>query len=503
MRYFLVLYLGTGGIKTVLFTEEGKEVTYALQEYPLYQPHNGWSEQEPEDWYNAAITTIKKVMDTSGVPKEEVLGIGIAGQMMGAVLLDDRGEPLRRAILWNDQRTEEATKEMSRRVNPKRMLKVTCNPPREGLTAAKIFWVEQNEPEIYSKVRHILLPKDYVRFRLTGEFATEVSDASATQLLDVPKRCWSDEMMDGVGVKPYMLGKVYESYEVTGTLKPDVANYVGLSEKTVIVGGAGDNAAASVGTGVVSEGRAMTTIGTSGVVFAYTNRPAIDPKGRVYTFCTAVPDSWHMMGLVNSAGLSLKWYRNNYYPDDEDYLQIDKDAEASAIGSNRLIYLPYLMGEVTPHLDVNCRGAFIGLSAIHQKKDLTRAIMEGVTFALNESMDIYRELGVEPTFMRMCGGGSKSPLWRQMMADIYNVPVVLPAGVSENSAALGAAILAMVGTETYSSVPEACDKIVSLRNEVYDPIPENVEKYAKVGELYREMYPALKEQFKKLVQLKL
>jgi xylulokinase len=503
LRYFLGLDLGTGGIKSVLFDENGKEIYSAGQEYPLYQPHNGWAEQEPEDWFNAAIVTIRRIVNESGVPSENIVGLGFAGQMMGAVLLNGSGEPLRRAILWNDQRTGEATKIMAERVGAERMLKVTCNPPREGLTAAKIFWVELNEPEVFAQTQHILLPKDYLRYRLTGEFATEVSDASATQLLDTPKRCWSDEMMAGLNIKPSMLPKVYESYEVTGTILPEVAKATGLSEKVKVVGGAGDNAAASVGTGVVAAGRAMTTIGTSGVVFAFTNRPNIDPKGRVYTFCTAVPDAWHMMGLVNSAGLSLKWWRNGFFPDDEDYLEIDKAIASSPIGANKLIYNPYLMGEASPYWDVNARGSFVGLSAIQKKEDITRAVMEGITYALKESVDIYRDIGVEPKVMRMCGGGSKAPVWRQMMADIFNMPVALPAGVSENSAALGAAILAMTGTGVYPDVKTACDKIVTLRDEMYDPDPEANAKYEKIAAIFRQIYPANKPIYDALAELEI
>lgn len=501
MNYLLGLDLGTGGIKAVLFDENGKEVVQTTQEYPLYQPHNGWSEQDPEDWFQAMVNTVRFVVEKSGVAKEEILGIGMAGQMMGAVLLDEKGTPLRRAILWNDQRTEESTKEIGRLVGEDKMLEITCNPPRAGLTAAKIEWVKMFEPEVFAKCAHILLPKDYLRYRLTGEFATEVSDGSAMQLMDVPGRCWSDYILDALEIKRSMLGKIYESCEVTGTVTKDIASLLGLSEKTVVVGGAGDNAAASVGTGVVAAGRAMTTIGTSGVVFAYSDKPAIDPKGRVYTFCTAVPGAWHMMGLVNSAGLSLKWFRNNFYPGDEEYEQINVDAAATPIGANRLVYLPYLMGEMTPHLDTTCRGAFIGLSNIHTVKDMTRAVMEGVTFGLNESMTIYNEIGVNPSVMRMCGGGSKSPLWRQMLADIYGVPVVLPDTVSENSAALGAALLASVGTGIYPSVKDACDKVIKLRAEQYTPNPADVERYKEVYKVYRMMYPGLKDAYKSLAAL--
>ncbi len=492
MRYFFGLDLGTGGIKAVLFDEFGKEIASDVKEYPLYQPYNGWSEQDPEDWFNYSVVAIKNVMEKSGVAKEDVLGIGFSGQMMGLTLLDKNCKPLRRAILWNDQRTGEATEAMAKKIGADRFLAVTCNPPREGLTAAKLYWVEMNEPEVFAQVEHILLPKDYLRFRLTGDFAAEMSDASATQFLDTPKRCWSEEMMDGLNIKPSMLGKLYESCEVTGTLLPEVAEAVGLLPGTVVVGGAGDNAAASVGTGVVAEGRAFTTVGTSGVVFAYTDKPTMDPTGGVYTFCTAVPNAWHMMGLVNSAGFSVKWWRNTFLPDDEDYLEIDKLVDSSPIGANKLIYLPYLMGEASPYWDVNARGGFFGLSSIHTKADMTRAVMEGVTYGLNDSMKKYRDFGVDIKTMRMCGGGSKAPIWRQMMADIYGIPVQIPAGSSENAAALGAAILAMVGAGVYKTVPEACDKLVKLRDEMVMPVPENVQEYAKYNGVYRKIYSAIK-----------
>ncbi|MDO5147149.1 MAG: FGGY-family carbohydrate kinase, partial [Eubacteriales bacterium] len=362
-------------------------------------------------------------------------------------------------------------------------------------------WVKDNQPMLYSEVAHILLPKDYLRYRFTGEYATEVSDASATQILDVPNRRWSDEIMDAMDLSESMLGKVYESQEITGYLLPEVAEAMGLTTKVAVVGGASDNAAAGVGTGIVAPGRAMTTIGTSGTVFAFSEKPVIDQNQSVYTFCMPVPNAWHFMGSVNSCGASLKWWRNNFYPDDLEYEQINKDAVASNIGANRLIYLPYLNGEQSPHFNLTCRGSFVGLAAIHTKADMTRAVMEGATYALRDIMSGIQATGIRPENVRMCGGGSKSPFWRQLLADIYNLPVCLPDMNSENSAALGAAILAAVGCGSYGSVVEACDSIIKMRDEVYTPDPEFAEFYDKVYKEFDALYPKLKDNFKSILEL--
>jgi xylulokinase len=302
-------------------------------------------------------------------------------------------------------------------------------------------------------------------------------------------------------IKESMLGKVYESPDVTGTLTKDIANLLGLSEKTVVVGGAGDNAAGAVGTGVVATGRAMTTIGTSGTVFAYADGPMMDAKARVYTFCMAVPGAWHFMGSVNSAGNSLKWYRNLFYSDDTEYEQINKDAIASAPGANNLIYMPYLTGEQSPHFDLKCRAGFVGLSATHTKADITRSVMEGITYALRDVLTAIRESGIEPDVMRMCGGGSKSPFWRQLMADIYDMRVVLPDMNSENAAALGAGILASVGTGMYPTVQDACDKIIKMRQESYEPDPAVREKYDTTYAAFDKLYPQLKDNFAEILDL--
>ncbi|MBQ9157381.1 MAG: xylulokinase [Eubacterium sp.] len=501
MNYYLGLDLGTGSIKTVLFDVNGKEIATHFIEYPLYQPHNGWSEQEPEDWYQAAVETVRKVMTDSGVAAADVKGLGISGQMMGAVMLDAEGQTLRRAILWNDGRTSESCEHVRQIVGDDLFMKYSLTPARPGLTAAKIQWVKDNQPDIYKKVAHILLPKDYLRYRLTGVYATEVSDASATQLLDIPNRCWAKEILEKMELTEDMLGKVFESQEITGYILPEVAKAMGITTDCAVVGGASDNAAGGVGTGVVAPGRAMTTIGTSGTVFAYSEKPVLDINKSVYTFCMPVPGAWHFMGSVNSCGASLKWWRNNFYPDDTEYEEINKDAASSLPSANRLIYLPYLNGEQSPHFNLNCRGSFVGLAAIHTKADMTRAVLEGATYALKDILTGIRNCGVKPENVRMCGGGSKSPFWRQLMCDIYDLPVTLPDMNSENSAALGVAILAMVGTGAYDSVVEACDKIIKMREEVYQPDPEMVHIYEKVYQEFDALYPKLKENWKNILDL--
>lgn len=507
MRYLIGIDLGTSATKTVLFDEEGGIVASASQEYPMYQPQNGWAEQRPEDWRDAALTTITKVVKESGVDKEEIKGLGISGQMHGLVMLDEAGKVIRPSIIWCDQRTAKECEEITKKIGRERLIEITANPALTGFTASKILWVRNHEPENYAKCRHILLPKDYVRYILTGEFATEVSDASGMQLLDVPNRCWSDEVLEKLEIDKNLLAKVYESAEVTGTILPEIAEKTGLSVHTTVVGGAGDNAAAAVGTGIVREGRAFTTIGTSGVVFAHSDKVTIDKKGRVHTFCCAVPGAWHVMGVTQGAGLSLKWFRDNFCQDyinraklegKDAYDYINEDVAEIPVGSNRLIYLPYLMGERTPHLDPDCRGVFFGLSAIHTRKDMLRAVMEGVSYSLKDCNDILKEMGVEVDEMMACGGGGRSPIWRQMLADMYNCKV--KTVTAKEGPALGVAILAGVGTGIYESVQAACDKVLKIDKEC-TPIPEHTEKYAAYHKVYQELYPALKNQYKALQEI--
>ena len=504
MKYVLGIDLGTSGTKTVLFDREGRAQASALVEYPMYQPHNGWAEQDPQDWYQAAVSTIKQVLQKSGVDPRDVVSLGISGQMHGLVMLDEQGQVLRRSIIWCDQRTQKECDEIHERVGRERLIQITANPALTGFTLSKLLWVRNHEPEIYARCAHILLPKDYVRFMLTGDYATEVSDASGMQMLDVPNRCWSKELLQTLDIDESLLAKVYESPEVTGHISDEAAQLTGLSTATLVVGGAGDNAAAAVGTGVVEDGTAFTTIGTSGVVFAHTSQLAIDPKGRVHTFCCAVPGAWHVMGVTQGAGLSLKWFRDQFCGAEKNaanqmgvdpYDLLNKEAALSPIGANKLLYAPYLMGERTPHLDADCRGMFFGLSAMHTRRDLLRAVMEGVTYSLADCLGVLHEMGVDPAEMLACGGGGRSPLWRQMLADVFGCPVATT--VNTEGPALGVAILAGVGAGLYTSVPEACHAMIH-KNPAQNPIPEDQEKYRKFYDVYRQLYPANKQVFKAL-----
>ena len=507
MQYLLGMDLGTSGTKTVLFDRAGKALASATREYPLSQPHNGWAEQAPQDWWEAAVATLREVLDRSGVAPEAIAALGISGQMHGLVMLDEAGQVLRPCIIWADQRTGEECADITRLVGAKRLIEITANPALTGFTASKIMWVRKHEPEVFAKCRHILLPKDFLRYKLTGDFATEVSDASGMQLLDVPGRVWSAEVLGKLEIPEGWLAKVYESPEVTGHISRQAAELTGLSVKTLVVGGAGDNAAAAVGTGTVADGRAFTTIGTSGVVYAHSSQPAIDPKGRVHTFCCAVPGAWHVMGVLQSAGLSKRWIRDTCCEaevaeaekiNEDPYVLLDKLAMTSPVGANRLIYLPYLMGERTPHLDPDCRGTFFGLSAMHTKADLIRAVMEGVSYGLKDSLDILDGMGVRPDSMLLTGGGAKSSFWRQVLADVFDCPVQTIK--SSEGPALGVAILAGVGAGIYESVESACEKLVKPAD-VFEPNRQNAAVYARYHKLYQQLYPALKDSWQALAKL--
>ena len=507
MKYTIGIDIGTSGTKTVLFDSLGKKHSSCTVEYPLYQPQNGWAEQDPADWKNAVFASVADVVANSRVDPTDIVGIGLSGQMHGLVMLDADGNVLRNSIIWCDQRTAAECADIENLVGKKRLIEISANPALTGFTASKILWVKKNEPEVYARCRHILLPKDYIRYELCGVFATEVSDASGMQLLDVPHRCWSDELLTRLGIDGDLLGRVYESPDVTGHLTPEAAAKCGLPAGIPVVGGAGDNAAAAVGVGVVANGRAFTTIGTSGVVFAHTDNPAIDPGGRVHTFCCAVPGAWHLMGVTQAAGLSLHWLRDTVCTAEmaeaekagvDPYRIMDDEAAKSPIGANRLIYLPYLMGERTPHLDPDCRGTFVGLSAIHERGDLIRAVLEGVCYSLRDCLEILRGMGAAPVLMRVCGGGGKSPLWRQMLADVFGMPTMTLE--SDEGPALGVAILAMVGAGLYPDVVAACDKIVRAK-ETYQANIENSVKYTEFYKIYTNLYSHLKDDFAALSRL--
>ena len=507
MNYLIGIDIGTSATKTVLFDENGTVIASASREYPLYQPENGWAEQRPQDWREAAIDTIGRVIRQAGISGNEVRGVGLSGQMHGLVMLDEAGGVIRPSIIWCDQRSGAVTAEMLRRLPREKWMEITANPPLTGWTAAKILWVKNHEPEHYARCRHILLPKDYIRYVLTGQFATEVSDASGMQLLDVPGRSWSREVLNALEIDENLLGRVYESCEVTGKILPEIAAATGLSTDTVVVGGAGDNAAAAVGTGVIRDGMAFTTIGTSGVVFAHSSRMRLDPAGRVHTCCCAVPGAWHVMGVTQAAGLSLQWFRNQFCQDYLEeaarggldvYQRINEDAASVPAGSDRLIYLPYLMGERTPHLDPDCRGVFFGLSAIHTRAHMLRAVMEGVSYSLCDCNEILKEMGISVSHMMACGGGARSPLWRQMLSDLYGCPVETLK--QSEGPALGAAILAGVGSGLYESVESACGRILAEDSRI-EPVQEEMEVYKRYHKLYQKLYTSLKENYKELAEL--
>jgi xylulokinase len=497
MSFLLGIDLGTSATKTVLFDRELKIIASASSEYPLSQPQNGWAEQNPEDWWNAAVETIGAVLNKSGAGSDNITAIGISGQMHGLVMLDENGNVLRPSIIWCDQRTGEECVDITCRVGAERLVGITANPALTGFTASKIMWVKKHQPDIYSKCRHILLPKDYLRYKLTGDFATDVSDASGMQLLDVPGRCWSEEVLGKLDIDPALLARVYESPEVTGTVSGEAARITGLSVKTAVVGGAGDNAAAAVGMGVVENGKAFTTIGTSGVVFAHTDDITIDPLGRAHTFCCAVPGAWHVMGVTQAAGFSLKWARG-LLCGDLSYDDMTAMAAQSPIGARRLLYLPYLMGERTPHLDSGCRGVFFGLSGMHTKADILRSVLEGVSYSLRDCVEVLRGMGVETSGMLACGGGGTSEFWRQMLADLFGYPV--RTAVSSEGPALGAAILAGTGAGVYKSVTYACRELLRYK-EPQAPIDANSSEYEKFYRIYKSLYPALKESFGSLASV--
>ncbi|NLK87919.1 MAG: xylulokinase [Clostridiaceae bacterium] len=507
MAYLLGIDIGTSGTKTVLFDETGKTITSALEEYPLYQPHIGWAEQDPEDWWKASCDGIRKVLTKSGIDPADISGIGLSGQMHGMVLLDAENKVLRRSIIWCDQRTTAECAQITSLVGEKRLIEITANPALVGFTASKIMWVKNNEPAVFEKIKKILLPKDYVRFRLTGEFATEVSDASGMQLLDVPGRCWSGEVLSKLGIERDWLADVYESQVVSAKVNNEAASLTGLKPGTPVVGGGGDQAAGAVGNGIVKPGVVSSTIGTSGVVFAYLDKISIDPKGRVQTFCHAVPDTWHVMGVTQAAGFSLKWFRDNLCKEEmsvadlmdvDPYVLMDQEAEKVEAGSNGLIYLPYLIGERTPHLDADAKGVFFGLSTVHKKRDMIRSVMEGVVYSLKDCLGIISGMGVDVSEVRASGGGGKSKLWKQMQADIFGLPITTTN--SSEGPALGVALLAGVGTGVYKSVAEACDTAIKAKN-IQQPDEGNIGIYSKYYELYVKLYNSLKNDYKELSKI--
>ena len=494
---WLGIDIGTGGSRALLVDERGAVragFTAAHEDIIMHRPL--WAEQRPENWWDAAVAAIRGVLAKAGVPGSAVKGIGLSGQMHGLVILDADCRVIRPSLIWCDQRSQAQVDGINARVGREKVLEYTANPVLTGFTLPKLLWVRDNEPENFARVRKVLLPKDYIRFCLTGEFATEVSDASGTSLFDVVKRHWSYEMMDALELERSMLPACYESSEVSGRVTREAAAATGLVEGTPVVGGGGDQASSAVGNGIVEAGIVSCTLGTSGVVFAHMEKVAYDPAGRVHTFCHAVRDKWHVMGVTQGAGLSLQWFRNQLAAG-TDYDTLTAEAAEAPAGSQGLFWLPYLMGERTPHLDATARGGWMGLTARHRRADLIRAVIEGVSYSQRDCLDIIESLGVGVSSVRASGGGAQSPFWRQLLADILSKPVVTLE--TQEGSAYGAALLALVGTGTYNSVPEVCRAAIR-ETESVQPSP-NSEYYVKAHKVYCALYPALKPVYAQIAAL--
>ena len=477
------LDIGTSGARALAVSESGEVIAAAAQGYPLLTPRPGWTEQNPEDWWQASRKVLAEVVEAV---KGKVAGIGLTGQMHGAVFLDADDRVIRPALLWNDQRTAAQCAEITDRVGRERLLAIAGNPALTGFQAPKVLWLRVAEPANYARLAHLLLPKDFIRLRLAGEYATDASDASGTLLLDLRGRTWSDEILKALELPREWLPTVHEGPEETGRLRADVAAELGLPAGIPIAAGGGDNAAAAVGCGIVEEGIASSSIGTSGVLFAYTPQFTPDPSGRLHAFCHAVPGAYHLMGVTLSAGGSLNWWRQ-VLGEQHEYDALIELAASAPVGSEGLLFLPYLSGERTPHLDPSARGAFFGLTARHRLNHLTRAVMEGVTYSLADCLHLMIDLGVKLDHVRAIGGGARSELWRQMQADVYGMPVRRTA--VDEGPAYGAALLAGVTAGQFKDVHEA-SSVVRLRPDVAEPDRDNAQLYSRYLKVYRDLYPA-------------
>ena len=478
--YWLGIDTGTGGTRALLVDEAGHVrhgFTAPHEDMRMEKPL--WAEQRPENWWDAAQAAIRGVLSESGVQGGEVKAVGLSGQMHGLTMLDEANQVIRPALIWCDQRSQPQVDLIHTKLGVRNVMDWTANPVLTGFTLPKLLWVRDNEPDNFARLRHMLLPKDYIRFQLTGEYATDVSDASGTALLDVVNRRWSGEMIEGLKLDPSILPKVYESPEVTGRITAHAASATGLAEGTPVVGGGGDQASSAVGNGIVRQGIASCTLGTSGVVFVHLNEPKYDPDGRVHTFCHAVPGKWHAMGVTQGAGLSLQWFRNQLAAD-RSYDQLTGEAAQSPPLAQGLYWLPYLMGERTPHLDANARGGWIGLTAKHTRADMIRAILEGVSYSLKDCLVLIEAMGATIDHVRLSGGGATSPFWRRMFADVFAKSIATLE--TQEGSAYGAALLAMQSDGRTTEIRET---------ETIAPSPE-AETYARGYDVYRQLYPALK-----------
>lgn len=487
--YWLGIDIGTGGSRALLVDSFGKlrgSVTVAHEDMRMEQPL--WAEQRPENWWQAASEAVRRVLRESGVSGGEVRGVGLSGQMHGLTLLDERDEIVRPALIWCDQRSQTQVDWVNTTATPAFVLAQTANPMLTGFTLPKLLWVRDHEPAQHARIRKVLLPKDYIRFQLTGEYVSDVSDASGTGLFDVVNRRWAFDLADKLGIDRSLLPAVVESSEVSGRVTAKAASLTGLAEGTPVYGGAGDQAASAAGNGIVEPGIVSCTLGTSGVVFAHLKQPAYDAAGRVHTFCHSVKGAWHVMGVTQGAGLSLQWFRNQLAPG-MSYDDMTAEAAQSPAGSQGLFWLPYLMGERTPHLDATIRGGWIGLTAKHTRADMIRALIEGVSYSQMDCLQIIEEMGAAVSTVRLSGGGAKSAFWKQMLADVFRKPVAVLE--TQEGSAYGAALLAMVGTGEFANLAD-CAKAVIREVERIEPNAALAEAYAEGHGKYQSLYPALK-----------
>jgi xylulokinase len=489
---FLGLDIGTGGTRAVLVSPTGELAASASAEHAAFRsPQPGWAEQDPHDWWRAAQQAIRETL--AQAPGVKIEAVGLTGQMHGAVMLDKEGAVLRPSLIWCDQRTQPQCDWLHEQfggseAGREKLIELTANPALPNFTLTKLLWVRDHEPEIFARIAHVLCPKDYVRFRMTGTYAMDVQEASGTLLLDVAHRRWSSEVARAAGIPESWLPEVFESPEVCAHISSEAAQLLGIPQGTPVVAGAGDQGAGAVGMGILEPGSVSATIGTSGVVFAATAAPTRDPRGRLHTFCHAVPGRWHVMGVTQAAGLSLRWFRDTFSPC-VDYNDFTTGAASIPPGSEGLLWTPYLLGERTPHLDPEARAAFVGIHANHTRDHFVRAVMEGVAYSLRDTFTLFAELGIPVKGVRLGGGGARGKLWRQIQADIYNHTVdVLTA---EEGGAFGAALLAGVGAGAWASLDEACKAGIHVAQQI-PPQPAAVERYERAYQAFRAVYPALR-----------
>ena len=487
--WFLGMDVGTGGTRAVVVDGAGKLIAGAACEHePFKTAHPGWAEQDPEDWWRAAQEAIRGALAAAPEPNEPIAAIGLTGQMHGAVLLDENGAVLRPSLIWCDTRTQPECDWLTEKIGYERLIELTCNPALPNFTLTKVLWVKEHEPEIFAKIRHILCPKDYVRYRLTGEYAIDVQEASGTLLLDVTHRRWSREVAEAAEIPESWLPRVYESPEVCARISEAAAGLTGLAAGTPVVAGAGDQGAGAVGMGILQPGSVSATIGTSGVVFAATAAPTKDPKGRLHTFCHAVPGLWHVMGVTQSAGLSFSWLKETFFAG-QDYDGLTAAAAKIPAGSEGLEWAPYLLGERTPHLDPEVRAAFAGISTVHTAAHFVRAVLEGVAYSLEDTFSLFAELGIPVSAIRLGGGGARGPLWRKIQAGIYGHAVeVLTA---EEGGAFGSALMAGVGAGHWANLDEACGQAIEVAQRI-EPDAGDLAVYKAGYAKWRRLYPALK-----------